>query len=282
MSGWYLLPWSQTNVSRTASGRPLPVEVGAVWHWSGQATRVDQPNLLEKIDFSEDVYAQTVEIVQSMVVSAVGDMSDELARPRGFVVSDGSTEYRITELDAGPGRSSLLLFVDHVPPVNKDLQIMRLLNGAGRVQSRPITDRTYVVIGADTWVRGPHGLKRASDLKSGDEIDAGGEKHVGVRAIRPVPNPEDIPMLVRKDALGPATPRNDMVIAPQTAVLLQGQPAEMLFGESQAFVPVEDLENSRSITPLPSDQKVELLELELSMPCVIYANGTQIRADRKI
>ncbi len=281
MSGWYLLPWSQTNVARLPSGRAAPVVVGTVWSWQGQATRVDQPHLVEKIDFNEDVYAQTVALVQSLVFSAVGDLDEHAPKPKGFVVSDGGAEYRIAEVDAGPDRSSLLLFVDHVPPVNTDLKVIRKLDRAEKVQPKMSSDHSLVTLGADVWLRGPNGLKRAGDLQEGNEIDAGGEKHVTVLAVRKAEGPAGRPVVLRKDALGPATPRNDMVLSPSTSVLLQGQAAEMLFGESQAFVACEDLVNSRTILPVPEGEAADLVELEISTPCVIYANGIQVRADRQ-
>lgn len=281
MSGWYLLPWSQTNVARLSSGKAAPVKVDAVWRWSGQATRVDQPHLVEKIDFNEDVYAQTVSLVQGLVLNAVGDLPDYSAKPRGFVVSDGGVEYRVAEVDAGPARSSLLLFVDQVPPVNTDLKVVRLINDSGLAEAKPASDHSFVTLGAEVWLRGPHGLKRAGDLVAGAEIDAGGEKLVTIASARAATRPSDAPVLIRKDALGPASPRNDMVVAASSSILLQGQPAEMLFGESQAFVASEDLVNGRSITQISDGTHVELVELELSAPCVIYANGIQVRADQR-
>ncbi|GGE59326.1 hypothetical protein GCM10011517_28770 [Actibacterium pelagium] len=279
MSGWFILPWSQTNVDRLPSGRAAPVRVGNTWRWQGQATRVDQPHLLEKIDFNGDVYSQTVDLVQSLVFTAVGDEAFARKKPGGFVVSDGSSEYRVAEIDAGPDRSSLLLFVDHVPPVNANLKVIRRLDAEGQVQEQPSENHSYITLGSEVWLRGPNGLKRAGDLEPENRIEAGGGKLVTVLSVRKISRPLGNPVRIRKDAMGPGMPRNDLVVAPTTSVLIQGQSSELLFGESQGFMVSEDLINKKTIMTIERDSDARLVELELSAPCVLICNGVQLRAE---
>ena len=281
MSGWFILPWSQTNVDRLPSGRAAPIRVGDTWKWQGQATRVDQPHLLEKIDFNGDVYAQTVQLVQSLVFNAVGDRALPNMRPGGFVVSDGGSEYRIAEIDAGPDRSSLLLFVDHVPPVSRNLKVVRKLDAEGHVQDQTAGERAFITLGSEVWLRGPQGLKRAGDVEIENKIEAGGDRLVTVLSARPIARPLGAPVRIRKDSMGPGLPRNDLVVAPTTSVLIQGQSSELLFGESQGFMVAEDMINKKTILTIGPDSGAQLIELELSEPCVLICNGVQLRAESR-
>ena len=95
-------------------------------------------------------------------------------------------------------------------------------------------------------------------------------RHVSARPLR------DCPIEVRRGALGPGRPAQDMWLAPDQPVRLADWRSHKLFGADTPAVPVSRLQDGEHITWGEHPGEMLVYDLELESEQVIYAEGMEV------
>ncbi len=153
------------------------------------------------------------------------------------------------------------------------------LSGATKVQALPSSDGTDVTVlcfCANTLVQTPSGCVPVQDLAIGDHVltFSGAERPIvwvgkgkvlATRGRRSAATP----VIVRKGALAPNVPNQDMRLTKGHALYLD-----------RVLIPVEELVNQRSIEWDDRAQEVEVFHIELETHDVLIANGAPAESYR--
>jgi hypothetical protein len=134
--GTFVISWSQTEIDGQKTAPLQALETGVVWSWSRDAVRVDGPNGLLRLDRGEEganIRKRAAHMVRKLVGAAVNNQAGiqnldtvEVDLPLmegGFVVTDGAESYTATVIEVD-GSAPLLMFLDELPPKNKDLWVV--------------------------------------------------------------------------------------------------------------------------------------------------------------
>ncbi|MGB0901709.1 Hint domain-containing protein [Halocynthiibacter sp.] len=132
-----------------------------------------------------------------------------------------------------------------------------------------------------TLIRTATGLRPVEVLQAGDMVltaDNGFQalRWVCVRtldAAHLAANPHHQPILIRKGALGPGLPSQNMRVSPQHRMMLTGWRAELLFAEREILVPAKALLDDQKVIPDHSTDTVSYIHLLFDAHEVIFANG---------
>ena len=101
--------------------------------------------------------------------------------------------------------------------------------------------------GPGTLIETPRGGRRVEDLRVGDQIWTADRGPQSIRwiwdSINPLEHPEDdsFPVLIRAGALGPALPRDDLIVSPQHRILVGAHGQLEDFFDAEVFVPAKSL-----------------------------------------
>ncbi|WBU53207.1 Hint domain-containing protein [Paracoccus sp. SCSIO 75233] len=98
-----------------------------------------------------------------------------------------------------------------------------------------------------------------------------GHKKLNRAALRK--NPKLRPILIRKDALGPGSPRNDLVVSPQHRMLVSSEIVHRVFGENQVLVPACKLLPIDGVSVVEDDAPVEYWHFLCDDHQIVKANG---------
>lgn len=98
-----------------------------------------------------------------------------------------------------------------------------------------------------------------------------GHKKLNRAALRK--NPKLRPILIRKDALGPGSPRNDLVVSPQHRMLVSSEIVHRVFGENQVLVPACKLLPLDGVSVVEDDAPVEYWHFLCDDHQIVKANG---------
>lgn len=87
------------------------------------------------------------------------------------------------------------------------------------------------------------------------------------------------PMIaIRPGSLGHNRPERQLLLAPQTRVMLRDWRAMALYGAKTVMVPVSRLADGEFIAPV-AGAEVQLFSLEMECPEVIYVDGVEVGID---
>ncbi len=111
-------------------------------------------------------------------------------------------------------------------------------------------------------------------LATGDRVvTATGVHRIRHISTRPL---TDCPIEVRRGALGPNRPEQDMLLAPDQFVRLADWRSHKLYGADSAAVPVSRLQDGEHITWGEHPGELLVYDLELESEQVIFAEGMQV------
>lgn len=205
------------------------------------------------------------------------------------IVADPSgVQYTLLALNfnepgGGPSFGSVegLVFVDTgngFPPIDVELTVV----STSESPSIPYADLAVpACFTPGSRICTPDGLLDVADLQFGDRILT---MDHGLQAIRWVghtrlptavlnKSPNFRPVVIKKDALGPGLPFQDMKVSPQHRILISGWQAELLFGEVEVLVPAIKLCNGSSIYQDHDAQDVTYVHVLFDQHEVIWADG---------
>jgi hypothetical protein len=282
--GVFALDWAQTEIDGVAGLCPSGWRIGASWLWRGAALRLDRGALatpLEPLGANSD----TSKRARAMAARLLGfpppcpyrDLADHGVPPsQGFVLTDGIARFpaRVVARQA----QSLVVFDQGLPPQGQLCWIIALdMPAASRMAQ--ITD--VICFASDTMISTPGGLRALSALSAGDKVltrDNGpqpimwlGQTVLSGLALRRHPHLR--PIRLRRGALLPDTPTEDLCVSPAHRVLVQGRHAAALFGCEEVLVRAADLVDYRAIAPDIALHGVTYAHLLFESHQIIFANG---------
>lgn len=288
--GSFVISWSQTEVDGLAQAPRGALGVGASWRWSGQAMRVDGPQDVIKLDLGTreaDLRQRAARKVRRFLTSCdVAETPaplDDTLFDLGFVVTDGFTSWPVMLIDGGARRETLLMFMDGLPPVERDLWIVQARIEAAEMNR--LTDQPTGVIcfTPGTRIRTGAGDMAIETIREGTKVqtkDNGlqevlwvGEKRIS--GARLYAMPEFRPIRVRQGALGVDRPDGDLMVSPAHRMLLKGRKAQALFGNDEVLVAARDLIDDRTVTRDHTVTQVTYIHLLLANHEVVFANGLE-------
>ncbi len=263
--GTFVISWTQTEVDGLEAA-PMPaLTVGATWRWSGEAVRVDGPSdvlRLEQTDDAKDLRRRAAGMVHRLVGAALErepiepdqmDHDDPLL-DGGFIVTDGRQSYTVTLIEVGGGAQPLLMFLDELPPKDRELWVVHhTLDSRG--QSTPKSSGGVICFTPGTRILTPDGTMAIEDLREGDRVqtkDNGAQeiRWIGSRRMsgaRLFAMPELRPVRIKAGVLDSDIPDEELLVSPGHRILIRGDAAQELFNTPEVLVAARDLVNGRSI-----------------------------------
>lgn len=299
--GTFVISWSQTDVDGVAGATVSALTPGTVWRWHGEPLRVDGPGAvlrLERTDEQIALHRRAAPMVRRLVGRALaGDaalpdptLDDAPFADSGFDVTDGRQAYRVTLIDLGPRLQPLLMFVDQIPPADRDLWIVRCRldrtrsPGLMRAQRAPDAPGAGVICFAPgTRIRTPQGPRLVETLRPGELVvtkDSGpspirwiGKRHM--TGARLMAMPELRPIRIRAGAFGLNRPEGELIVSPGHRMLVRGAVAQRLFNTDEVLVAARDLVDGRSVRRDLEMAEVTYIHLMLDSHQILFANGTE-------
>ncbi|KZZ20573.1 hemolysin-type calcium-binding protein, partial [Sulfitobacter sp. HI0082] len=186
-------------------------------------------------------------------------------------------------IDAGQGRTPLLMFVDELPPRDCELWVMHSTIKPQRDRLFEVESGGVICFTPGTRIRTPMGSALIEDLREGDLIqtkDNGAQplEWIGSRRMsgaRLHAMPHLRPVRFRPGALGIARPDAPLLVSPDHRIVLQGPQARDLFNCDEVLVAAKDLINGRSVASDMSLREVTYIHVLLAEHQVMWANGVE-------
>lgn len=285
--GTFVISWSQTAVDGCAGPRSDMLVAGALWRWTGDALRLDQPGVLrlEAPEGAADLRRRAARMVARLVGAAVN--IDTPAAPdapeppdQGFTLTDGRQSYAAALIPVPESTARLVMFAGEMPPADRDLWIVH--------SDIPQPGAAVEALGTICFTPGtriatPRGPRLIEDLRPGDLVDtadAGAQPvlWVGQRRIsggRLFAMPALRPIRIRAGAFGTGQPDGDLLVSPDHRMLLRGRAAEALFGTPEVLVRARDLIDGRKVRADGTLREVTYVHLLLDRHHILFANGME-------
>lgn len=295
-SGTFVISWTQTEVDGISAGSQRALSVGASWAWRGDAICVDGPSDRLRLDAasgSERTRQRAARMVQKLVGAAVTDtpasdldlLEDDFEaspfRDNTIVVSDGAQSYTGTMIDVRPDTPPLIMFLDQLPPKNRDLWVVHATTTAPPTPVDPQEQGAVICFTPGTRLLTADGDVAIEDLHEGSLIQTkdnglqpiewiGGRKMTGARLFA---MPWLRPVRMAAHALGGSKPDEQLLVSPMHRIILSGQIARDLFNEDEVLVTAKDLINGKTVTMDHQMREVTYIHVLLPRHEVIWANG---------
>jgi len=291
--GTFVISWTQTNLDGRKAAPIEALRAGVVWGWSGEAVRVDGPCdvlCLDRADGEADIRRRAARTVRRLVGAVVQERTDvetvEVDDPlmdSNFVVTDGSRSYTITVIEVGPGARPLLMFLDELPPRDRDLWVVHDAIGARPRNPGDPSDGGVICFTPGTRIATPEGDRAIETLREGDMIRT---RDNGAREIRWIGSrrmtgarlyaiPALRPIRIRAGALGIERPDQELLVSPEHRMLVRGPEARALFNTPEVLVPAGKLVNGDTVRVDLTVREVTYVHLLLGEHQIVWANGVE-------
>lgn len=294
--GTFVISWSQTDIDGLDAAPMQSLSVGAAWAWRGDAVRVDGPSdvlRLDGADGAEELRKRAARMVHRLVGTALerdSAMQEATAQhdaplmDNSFVVTDGARSYSVTLIEVGGGAQPLLMFLDEMPPRNRDLWIVHHTLGICRTGAAATEPGAGVIcFTPGTMIRTAYGLEAIETLREGDMVQTkdnglqplnwiGQRRMTGARLFA---MPQLRPVRIAGDALGFSRPDQDLLVSPEHRLLVQGEQALALFNTPEVLVTAKDLINGSTITVDTKLREVTYIHVLLDQHQIVWANGVE-------
>jgi hypothetical protein len=291
--GTFVISWSQTDLDGLRAAPPSSLSVGATWSWRGDVVRVDGPSRILQLDHAEgeaQVRKRAARMVRRLVGAAFAspnrarsEHDDPALRDSSFVVTDGTRSYTVTLIDVGTGKRPLLMFLDEMPPKDRDLWIVH--HTLDPLDSPATGEQSGGVIcfTPGTLIATADGPVPVEKLREGDWIqtkDNGqqqiqwiGSRHMtGARLFA---MPALRPVRIRAGAFGIGQPDSDLLVSPGHRMVVSGAVARDLFNTSEVLVAARDLINDGTVRIDSHLREVTYIHMLLPRHEVVFANGLE-------
>ncbi len=290
--GTFVISWMQTEIDALSAPPIGALAAGAVWRWTGSASRIGAPRdvpILDRAEGSEDVHRRAAANLRPMLgtpsleSNVTRDQEDDGAfLEAGFDITDGNRIYRVTLLrndDTPP----LLSFADDVPPADTDLWVVG--TRLSPLISGPETGRAQgtICFTPGTRIATPNGPCPVEELEEGDWVstkDDGdqpvvwiGRRQISGARMHALPHLR--PVRLRANVLGQDEPDADLVVSPDHRILVKGPMSQVLFNTEEVLVAARDLLNDATITIDHSMRSVTYIHLMLPSHQIVWANGIE-------
>ncbi len=292
--GTFVIAWAQTEVDGVQAAPLDLLIVGASWHWTGDAVRVDAPQSVLVLEGAEgviDVRQRAAKMVRRLIGTAIARPQsgrpqtefDPAESDQSFVVTDGRRSYLATLIPVQGTGLQLIMFLGEVPPANTDLWVVRVsLDYSTPADGKP-TPGGVICFTPGTRIMTPAGSRRIEDLRPGDSLqtkDNGAQSvlwtgHRRMTGARLYAMPHLRPIRFRSGALGIDRPDEDLLVSPQHRMLVKGAAAQSLFHAHEVLVAAEDLLNDGSICVDRALRDVTYVHVLMERHQIVWANGLE-------
>lgn len=288
--GTFVIAWAQTELDGIAGAARDALSVGAVWRWSGQSVRVDGPQellLLGDAVGEANLRKRAAVMVRRLMGNAVDAAAvareAEPATDHGFVVTDGRQSFTATMIGAAATPTTLLMFMDELPPVDTDLWVVRRTVDLAESKTGSGASGGVICFTPGTRILTANGQVPVEALRQGDRVltkDDGAQQilWIGSRKMtgaRLYAMPHLRPIRIRAGALGIDIPDGDLIVSPQHRMLVRGRAAQALFNAPEVLMAAADMINDRSISVDHALREVTYIHLLLERHQIVWANGVE-------
>ena len=294
-NGTFVISWSQTEVDETPKAMVSSLQVGSNWRWTGSALRVDGPCELldlEKASNENEPRRRTAYGVHMLVKAAIDPSkplgTHELDRSRldmGFELTDGFESYTVSVI-FDQTEHGLLAFCGAVPPVNRDLRVVRVNlqpDGSDRLEKQP---SGVLNVMAGTRLRTGNSEVFIEDLREGDQLqtrDHGMQSVLWVGKARVArsnlhSDPDNRPICVRAGALGSGLPDADLIVSGTQQILLKGKRAHDMFARNEVLISACDLMDERRVVVENTQHHYDCYYVLLENHEVVWANNLPLES----
>lgn len=291
--GTFVISWSQTEVDGFEAAPVTTLNTGAAWSWRGEVVQVDGAFGVLRLDQAEGTEAlrrRAAQMVHRLVGAALdqddmpGSLYDSVDMGLGhnsFVVTDGAQSYTVTVIDVGRGAQPLLMFLNELPPRDKDLWVVHHTMGA-HDEKEPGPDTGGVICFAKgTSIATPQGGRPVEELAAGDLVltkDNGaqpilwiGSRHMTGARLFAMPRLR--PVRIKQGAFGLQRPEQEFLVSPEHRLLVTGRVAQDLFNTPEVLVAAKDLVDGKGIVTDLRTRAVTYIHLLLPHHNILWANG---------
>lgn len=292
--GAFIISWSQTQVDGQKAAMLQALTTGSVWSWSGEAVRVDGPRGVLSLTGAigeEETRTRAAKSVRRLVGAAVSGMAlpldsaeaEPLLDESAFVVTDGKSAYTITIIELGESGARLLMFLDSIPPANRDLWIVHHTL-KDREATRKVTDAGGVIcFTPGTIIDTLDGRVPVEYLQEGDLVltkDNGPQEvqWIGRRRMtgaRLFAMPHLRPIRIRSESLGVLRPDQELLVSPEHRMLVKGPLARALFNTPEVLVSAQEMVNGKDIFVDHALKEVTYIHVLLPQHEVVWANNVE-------
>lgn len=293
--GTFVISWSQTEVDGLAAASLDLLQVGASWRWTGAPVRVDAPQevlLLEGAEGAADIRKRAARMVRRLVGAVVGDTaprtqeedSAEEVPEQGFLVTDGHQSFTLTLIDVPDTGARLLMAVGDLPPVDRDLWVVRTaIDRTPKAVAGARMAGGVICFTPDTRLATEQGPRLIQHIQPGDRMltrDNGPQEvmwrgHRRMSGARLYAMPHLRPIRLKLGALGVDRPDQDLLVSPQHRMMVRGASAQALFNTSEVLVAAEDLVNDSTIVVDHALREVTYVHILLERHNIVFANGLE-------
>ena len=292
-NGTFVISWSQTTIDTLPSAPVDFLKVGVAWSWAGEAVRVDGPNDLLRLDEAEgeaERRKRAARMVRRLVGAAIEDTNDLSAitidhplADRTFVVTDGERIYTVTLIDSGTRKPPLLMFLNALPPRDRDLWVVHTALNNSVPQTTAEHQGAVICFTPGTQILTPDGIKRIEELREGDHVqtkDNGSQpiEWMGQRRMsgaRLFAMPKLRPIRIRAGVFGLDEPDEDLLVSPEHRMLLKGRVAMDLFNTPEVLVAARDLIDNDRVSVDLTVREITYVHLLLPQHEILFANGVE-------
>lgn len=294
--GTFVISWTQTEVDGVKGASLDLLSVGATWRWTGEVVRVDGSTdllLLEGAEGKAEMRKRAARMVRRLIGTAIGKAefpAEEAAEEggddlpdQGFIVTDGVQSFALTLIPVPDSGARLVMILGDVPPVNRDLWVVRTSIDRARVAAGGREGGGVICFTPGTRIATPEGPKLIQTLRPGDRIltkDDGpqevlwtGNRRMSGARLYAMPHLR--PIRFRAGAFGNDRPEPDLLVSPAHRMLVKGAAAQALFGTSEVLVRAEDLLNDASIMVDHALREVTYVHILLERHNIVFANGVE-------
>lgn len=294
--GTFVISWTQTEVDGVKGASLDLLSVGATWRWTGEVVRVDGSAdllLLEGAEGKAEMRKRAARMVRRLIGTAIGKAefpAEEAAEEggddlpdQGFIVTDGVQSFALTLIPVPDSGARLVMMLGDVPPVNRDLWVVRTSIDRARVAAGGREGGGVICFTPGTRIATPEGPKLIQTLRPGDRIltkDDGpqevlwtGNRRMSGARLYAMPHLR--PIRFRAGAFGNDRPEPDLLVSPAHRMLVKGAAAQALFGTSEVLVRAEDLLNDASIMVDHALREVTYVHILLERHNIVFANGVE-------
>jgi hypothetical protein len=152
-------------------------------------------------------------------------------------------------------------------------------NGAIDVQNVDTTSSGAVCFAAGTQILTPKGCLLIEDLKAGDlvmTLDHGPQPILWISQsehVWPGSSEKDLPILISSGALGPNTPRTDLMVSPQHKILILDANTANASNNDEVLVPAKGLTSLPGVRVMKGKSQVTYYNILLERHEILLAHG---------
>lgn len=295
----FMVTWAQTDINGLEAAPVQTLDAGVAWSWTGNAVPVGgiadvvAAHQSDSADILRRRVAQWVErqfrgkLDRGWGLSSTwNDSPHTPVTDSVIVLTDGAFVYTATLIFVEQGVQPLLLFVNDLPPRDRELWVVHHTLGVGHTAEAGPDANGVICFTPGTRLATPTGPVAVETLQLGDLVltkDNGPQpiEWIGRRRMtgaRLFAMPHLRPVRIGAGALGLDRPDRMLLVSPNHRVLVTGATTRALFQTPEVLVAAKDLIDGQHVTTATSLREVTYIHLLLPQHNIVWANDVAIES----